>query len=548
MLKPTARTNPPPVTTRLHAEVRGGTQGVQRNTTRRPQGAQHAELRTLASDPAVGTALEQFNEAANDYRERREQPSYKQLQDLHDNAKALHGALENAERGCAGKSGLMREACNFALLDLPQVTTTNPAVLQTRLAHLDEAVAGYCAGGRSPAEFPALHAAINSYLEALDAQPLRNRDGSVRTPESIHEKAREKMQAKEQAPAARSTLERFNQTALRNKYTVKLQSQFRGRQVRKQLEVKAVTPGITHVRLNADAAFFKRMGVEGMNTRYGPKQVDYLAIDRQGYYTYAAGANKIVHHDKPAAKMHSILTTSQPGEGARAYINASFYNVARYASRRSPSHATIGMAQVAGQKPMPAISPPPGYREDYRKITLDNGSYVTVAPQLSQKGVPAFPSSKLRNQKYQFDKVPNRPGMLGHASDPNPRSAISLPGPAQQSEHPYKTDRTRMAIVRSETRGKFSNSMTMSELSLFMAFLDGLNANPGNSYNLDGGGSTTMGVFDATGRRIWHESQEATGSAANFIAAVGIPAGTEGPGPAESSQQAQAERSQRQAR
>lgn len=109
------------------------------------------------------------------------------------------------------------------------------------------------------------------------------------------------------------------------------------------------------------------------------------------------------------------------------------------------------------------------------------------------------------DEKHIYGEETGHVGALGHASDPNARSAISL---AENN-----TARTRLAIALNQGRGTFPEKtdepgFTMLEWATVMARLDNLNPKneeglpAASSWNLDGGDSSTLGVLDPDGKHL----------------------------------------------
>lgn len=498
-----------------------------------------AALGMLEQYQIVASALRLLQDACYAYTAHTEERNFEQLLTLHDTAIKLHKAMTDAERNSGSASGMTRTICDEAQLHLTQVTTANPAILSIRLAELDERVKRFLSSAPALAGFPDLHAAALAYVSALNAQPLQMRNGGRRITADIHEATWKKICEEASMPAAPAALSKILSAAQdkgkarmtgaqsgstfarteRDRFAIKLQAQLRGRKIRKQLTVEKITDGVTHVALRANADFFRRLHVDGMNTERGPKIVDYLAVSNSHFSFHVSASDRLVSNTLKDTSLREILCSYQPSNGTVIYINASYFNSGQLTAPGMPSHATIGEAGITGAPPIPHVPIPKDYRSDYYRITFDDRSFVTVGPLLSEGGKAKFLSNRLKKMKYQYSRNTDLPGQLGHASTPNPRSAISLPAATSKASKPkFYGDRSRMVIVREDIRSW--DGMTLPELSSLMARLDRLNGYPGASYNLDGGKSAILGVLSENGHHLWQGRQIVPGSASTFIIAT----------------------------
>jgi len=162
--------------------------------------------------------------------------------------------------------------------------------------------------------------------------------------------------------------------------------------------------------------------------------------------------------------------------------------------------------------------PPAEYRRDYVTEKFPDNSYLESAPRLSVGGEPAFLPDRLRDSKYQYNK-PNKPGELSHAGDPNPRSAIIVPDLTNPNDKNDKfSPRVRLVVGLANDRHKENSGFTMPEWSSIVARLDAMNGRGGHSLNLDGGGSSTIGVVSRQGKKLFSVSQDPKGrEIANYI-------------------------------
>lgn len=498
-------------------------------------------LGALEQYQIVASALRHLKDACHAYTADAGEPNFKQLLALHDTAIKLHEAMTAAERNNGSTAGTTRAVCDEAQLHLTQVTTANPANLSIRLAELDERVKRFLSGAHALANFPDLRAAALAYVSALNAQPLQKRNGGRRTTADIHEATWKKIREEACSPGAPAALLKRLSAAQdkgkgkagmtgaqtgatsanpeRDRFAIKLQAQLRGREIRKQLTVEKIAEGITHVALRANADFLQRLHVGGLKTERGPKIVDYLAVSNRLFSFHVSASDRLVSNAVKDKSLREILCSYRPSNGTVVYVNASYFNLGQMTAPGMPSHATIGEAGIPGAPPIPHVPVPADYRRDYHRIAFDDRSFVTVGPLLSQGGKAKFLPSQLKKPKYQYSRGTDLPGQLGHAGQPNPRSAISLPASTSKASKPtFYDDRTRLVLVREDIRSW--DGMSLPELSSLMARLDRLNGHPGASYNLDGGKSAMLGVLNKDGSHLWQGRQIFPGSASTFIIAA----------------------------
>lgn len=513
--------------------------GLANESTFPSAAASLASLAALEQYQIVASALRHLKDACHAYIADTGEPNFKQLLALHDTAIKLHEALTVAERNNGSAAGTTRTVCDDAQLQLTQVTTANPAILSIRLAEMDERVTRFLSGADALASFPDLHAAALAYVSALNAQPLQIRSGGRRTIADIHEATWKKIREETRSPGAQAALLRrlsaaqdkgkaritgaqpgaTSASTKRDRFATRLQAQLRGRKIRKQLTVENIAEGVTHVALRASADFFRRLHVDGLNTERGPKIVDYLAVSNSRFNFHVSAGDRLVSNTIKDRSLREILCSHRPSNGTVVYINASYFNSGQLAAPGLPAHATIGEAGIPGTPPIPHVPVPVDYKSDYYRIAFDDRSFVTAGPLLSQGGKAKFSSSQLKKTKYQYRLGTDLPGQLGHAGQPNPRSAISLPASSSKASEPtFYDDRTRMVLVREDIRSW--DGMTLPELSSLMARLDRLNGHPGTSYNLDGGKSAMLGVLDKDGNHLWQGRQIYPGAASTFIIAA----------------------------
>ena len=277
------------------------------------------------------------------------------------------------------------------------------------------------------------------------------------------------------------------------------------------VRVRTVVPGIISVDVVGGNELFNRMGI-GLTRDVGSeRRLSYLSIDTSLKGKIAGGVRPV--HLKSLSGAAIKSEARKKNAGAMAYINGGFFNMGGGASKDAPSYASVGTNIIDGRRRVYADIPR-DYRSNYLKIQMDDLSMIHSGPLLSDNGKTTFPQEMLSRPRFQFSDQTSLPGRLGHASEPNARSGISLPSPGAGGQ------RTRLAMGTTEGRTNKSPGYTMPEWSMVMARLDRLNGSGGQSVNLDGGYSTVLGVVGAEGQSLMTRSYPGAPNRAvgNFIA------------------------------
>lgn len=275
------------------------------------------------------------------------------------------------------------------------------------------------------------------------------------------------------------------------------------------INVKTLTKGVIGVSIKGDNAVFAKVGIELDREAAAPRELTYLSLSSslKGKVSGGDAAIKLSR-----ASGDEIKTAS--GSMPTAYVNGGYFNMgARQpisghsaSSSQTPNleYASVGRNFIDGRH-KPYIDPPEDYSSAYSKLQLGDGSFIHVAPKLTTRGVMQFSRRDSLKEKHIYGEETGHVGALGHASDPNARSAISLAENA--------TSRTRLAIALNQGRGTFPRKtdepgFTMLEWATVMAGLDRLNPKneeglpAASSWNLDGGDSSTLGVLDPDGKHL----------------------------------------------
>ncbi|HEY0285633.1 MAG TPA: RHS repeat-associated core domain-containing protein [Pseudomonas sp.] len=269
---------------------------------------------------------------------------------------------------------------------------------------------------------------------------------------------------------------------------------------RAPIKVKRLTDSIVSVSIKGHKSVFESVGINLDRATKVPRELTYLALDNRLQGKVSGGDALIKLGAASGAEVESVS-----GSMPAAYINGGYFNMGRKKPNETiAEHASVG-ENLIDNRQKPFVLPPDDYAAKYSKITLSDGSYIHVAPKLSMRGIPQFSRKDSLLEKNIYGEETSHVGALGHASDPNARSGISL---AEND-----TAKTRLAVVLNPGRGTFSKNtdepgFTMLEWTIVMTRLDNLNPKDeegfpaASSWNLDGGDSSVLGVLDETGKHL----------------------------------------------
>jgi insecticidal toxin complex protein TccC len=276
------------------------------------------------------------------------------------------------------------------------------------------------------------------------------------------------------------------------------------------IKVKTLTEGVIGVSIKGDNAVFAKVGIELDREAAAPRELTYLALS-SSLRGKVSGGDAAIPLSRAAGAQIAAASGSMPA----AYVNGGYFNMGARQPMSGPlplpspqlpnlEYASVGR-NVIDSLQKPFIDPPEDYSSAYSKLQLGDGSFIHVAPKLTTRGAMQFSRRDSLKAKHIYGEETGHVGALGHASDPNARSAISL---AEND-----TTRTRLAIALNPGRGTFSRKtdepgFTMLEWATVMARLDNLNPKneaglpAASSWNLDGGDSSTLGVLDPDGKHL----------------------------------------------
>jgi|GEM_PF-6798343 len=283
----------------------------------------------------------------------------------------------------------------------------------------------------------------------------------------------------------------------------------------KPLAVNYVAPGIVRVRMNGGPGLFKATGFDLGRRFHGERVLSWLSVDSQ-YQSRVVVANRgmaLIPLMSMEGRQVNIMSGTTNASHT-AFINGGFYNYRNLADPDLPRSTPIGKVAAAGHK-IDSIPLPPAYRQYYVPLPMSDKSYIHAGPVLSSEGEALFTPELLEEPKFQFEAVPNLPGLLGHSSHGNTRSGISMAG--------SKAGATRLAVGVGHGRGEESSGYTMVEWAAVFARLDRLNPVPGASVNLDGGSSSGMGVVSGSGQVLTRFGPANSKRIGNYLAFARLP-------------------------
>ncbi len=326
-----------------------------------------------------------------------------------------------------------------------------------------------------------------------------------------------------------------------NDAATNLQRIFRGAQTRKKITIKSIGSGVIHTKIHGGEDTFDRVGINidpirDKNNKVVSRTLNILSADPQLYSISMVGGNKVFNPISSNNKSRKELIGNS---SCNIFITGGNFNTLNSGKtfEGHPPYRPIGPTKTKQADVF--IPTPEENKSDYAQIFGDDGSYISVAPALSKAGKSLFSKSKLNESKYNYEtirqgKAPMYPGLLYHASDPNPRAAYSAPeSPPESSEDEpgtstkanlistAKQDRIRLAVVTSvQPRGSSNDGLRLDEMANVMARISQMDEHSGTSYNLDGGGSVVMGVTDQDGNLTFHRSQTPGGRAISTMLTV----------------------------
>jgi insecticidal toxin complex protein TccC len=278
--------------------------------------------------------------------------------------------------------------------------------------------------------------------------------------------------------------------------------QLRIRANQRAIRAKTLMPGITQVSIKGDNSVFSQIGMWFDRHPKAARELTYLVLDDRFKGKVSGGHLSIKLGSATGAEI-----TAASGVPVSAYINGSYFNMGSSEPNENfPEFASVGENWIDGQA-KPAVPLPERYAAVYSKLSLHDGSFVHVAPRLTLQGLPQFSRRDSEAGENTYGEETNHVGALGHSSDPNARSGISL---AEDNSGA----KTRLAIGLNPGRGTFLDNrkdepgFSMLEWTTVMSRLDQLNPmnedkfHLASSWNLDGGDSSTLGVLDESGNHL----------------------------------------------
>jgi|GEM_PF-7121892 len=297
--------------------------------------------------------------------------------------------------------------------------------------------------------------------------------------------------------------------AQQNQAAHQIQAFLKGVVARKQISVHRVAPGVLHIHLHGDENLFGRISIP-IYPKKRKRTVDIFSIDSNQYKGSAIGGAQFFHPVSASDEERQAFL----GKGQQnVFINGGFFNDG---NGYSDFAAPVPIGPTCTSHTQDFIPIPENYQDQFSSVAFEDGSYISVAPVLTQSGISRFPSELENLKRFNYKtvrkkEVEPKPGDLFHASEPNPRAGIVTPRqhkvPAASPTEPIislaNRDRIRLVVARTTTkRGPRNNGFTMSEWANVLTRLSKMNSQPGETFNLDGGRSVAMGITDHQGKII----------------------------------------------
>ena len=80
---------------------------------------------------------------------------------------------------------------------------------------------------------------------------------------------------------------------------MRIQKWFRGACVRRNISVGSVADGVVHTRLQGTAEVFSHFGIDNIDTYYGSKRIDILALPASTHEGYVVGGDNAYVNNAP---------------------------------------------------------------------------------------------------------------------------------------------------------------------------------------------------------------------------------------------------------
>lgn len=261
---------------------------------------------------------------------------------------------------------------------------------------------------------------------------------------------------------------------VKNTAAVKIQSFLKGVQVRKSISVNRIDKGLVKVEIN-DINLIDTLiqNVNNANPSSNSKII-YFALDQKYFRGEISTTNEKnslnIERGTENIKDINIKTIES------IMINGGYYNYQKRASKNHSELATIGK-MTANDIDFEFIPLPDKYRKDYGEIKFSDGSLIESAPVLTKNGMPIFSTAQFSKYRldvnFSFDTGFIAPGELRHASDRNPRAAISLPEGRNEGI---------VRIVACISQRRDEGGVTLPEWCAFLTRLDRMNTPPSYRY------------------------------------------------------------------
>lgn len=320
-----------------------------------------------------------------------------------------------------------------------------------------------------------------------------------------------------------------------------------GEAVREQVRVQSVAPGIIHTRIHrpvADNPSLTEDDRNAINNQRPGEIMEHMGVgdtyDRLRVHQ-GAGKGGVIGQPQPADPRHLAHSHLRPGTGT-AVINGGYF------SPKSNRPANVGMpVGPTGYRDDNKHRPiPEAYRGDYGALNVNSSMGISAGPVLEPgKGDNQFEDDRFKfklpdpanpkpgNEQTRDEKIDNPLnstwGALTHASDKNPRSAISTFPPTNGESGDVIMHTITSGGKRRDPKNRGATMKEWQEIVTQGSYQYGENEGSNkkgamketqtrpNTLNLDGGGSVYMGIKKGSGMHTTIASGAQTGEAQRKI-------------------------------
>ena len=226
----------------------------------------------------------------------------------------------------------------------------------------------------------------------------------------------------------------YRDAELGKKYTRRWQAITKGGAVRNQVSVNSVAPGIVHTRIRRPSEATPLVGEDQRPGKIRKNMVVGDTYDRLRVEQGAGnGGVKVVPPPRyvpppqpPEQAVQPPSTLANPLTANTAVINGGYFqHIPDFSDYAKPVGPTKGRKKTEDRESFLPIPKP--YCNDYRTLNVDNEVGISSGPKLeSSRGKKKkFKDDRFQRHNQNQDEY-SEVGNLNHASDKNPRAAISI--------------------------------------------------------------------------------------------------------------------------